>query len=412
MPGPMTRAGMAGRPENRMQYQLLPDLSEEEYAGLKASIAARGVMVPVELDEDGNVLDGYNRVRAWGELRAEGIDVPDYPTVTRAGMDDHQKTIHILALNLARRHLTAEQRAELHVRLRQRGMSYRTIAEQTKVDVSTVHADVQKAGVGNPTPAQPPRVAGADGKSYPAAQPRRAPEPTLPAPPETPDPEALTAEPAAAELIVEAEPEAQPTLAPGEDAPECGAEPVYEYYKRGADTPRTAEEEVRQPFDHCQTPGYAIDPLLPYLPGNSVVWEPARGEGLLVAAFYDASRQVVSSDITTGENFFEYQPERWDVLVTNPPYSLKFRWLERCYSLGKPFALLLPVETLGAKAAQVLFALHGVQVMFLDRRINFKMPRKGWEGSSPFPVAWFTWRLDLPSQMVFEKVVPDANDEL
>ena len=158
-------------------------------------------------------------------------------------------------------------------------------------------------------------------------------------------------------------------------------------------------------FDACQTPSYAIDPLIPYLPVRWTIWEPACGEGHLVDAFADAGRVVVASDIIQGCNFFEHEPETWDCLITNPPYSIKYPWLERCYALGRPFALLLPVETLGAQRAQALFVEHGVQIILLDKRINFKMPNVGWEGSSAqFPVAWFTWGFELETQIVFAKL--------
>jgi hypothetical protein len=163
-------------------------------------------------------------------------------------------------------------------------------------------------------------------------------------------------------------------------------------------------------MDACQTPAHAIDPLLPYLPRNWVVWEPAAGEGNLVEALFDSGfSQVVASDILTGQNFFEFEPEEWDCLVTNPPYSIQFQWLERCYELGQPFALLLKVEILGTKAAQELFDKYGIEVIFVRPRINFKMPHKGWEGGgAQFPTAWFTYGLNIGRQMTFMKV--KAND--
>lgn len=158
-------------------------------------------------------------------------------------------------------------------------------------------------------------------------------------------------------------------------------------------------------YDSCQTPGYAIDPLLRYLPEGWRIWEPACGENMLVDAFYDAGYNVVSSDVITGSNFFDFEPDEWDCLITNPPYSIKYPWLKRCYELGKPFALLMPVETIGAKAAQVLMEEYGVQIIFLNRRVNFKMPSKGFDGGgAQFPVAWFTWGLDLETQIVFGKL--------
>lgn len=80
-------------------YQLLPPLPDELRAALKADIAARGVMVPVEVDEDGVVLDGHHRAEIAAEL---GIE---YPTVTRTGMDESAKRVHVLKINLLHRQL-------------------------------------------------------------------------------------------------------------------------------------------------------------------------------------------------------------------------------------------------------------------------------------------------------------------
>jgi len=162
-------------------------------------------------------------------------------------------------------------------------------------------------------------------------------------------------------------------------------------------------------FDRCQTPPYALDPILPYLSGT--VWECAAGEGSLSMALEKLGFKVVASDILRGQDFFRWQPESFDCIVTNPPYSSKFEWLERCYQLGKPFALLLPVETVGANKAQRLFEKHGVEVVFMNRRVNFKMPRKGLDGAGAwFPTAWFTHGLGIGQQMTFAKI-EYRNDE-
>lgn len=182
-------------------------------------------------------------------------------------------------------------------------------------------------------------------------------------------------------------------------------------YKRDAKSNRAGDVYVPQGYDACQTPAYALDPLLPYIPEGGLVWEPARGEGLLEEALYDSGLQVIATDLLTGTNFFDWTPERWDYLITNPPFSLKYLWLARCYALQHPFALLLPVETLGAKTAQDLFKRFGVELILLDKRIDFKMPHVGWAGGgAQFPVAWFTWGLRIGQQLTFAEVTKDGAD--
>ena len=173
-------------------------------------------------------------------------------------------------------------------------------------------------------------------------------------------------------------------------------------YKRDAKTTRPADIYTPQGYDACQTPASALDPLIPYLPVGALIWEPAAGEGVLVARLRLRGWQVIDSDILTGSNFFETEPPMWDYLVTNPPYSIKYHWLRHCYYLKKPFALLMPVEVLGTKTAQSLFNQYGIEVIFPHGRVNFKMPNKGWDSAAQFPTAWFTWGLKIGRSMVFD----------
>lgn len=150
------------------------------------------------------------------------------------------------------------------------------------------------------------------------------------------------------------------------------------------------------PKDLCQTPGYALAPIMERIIfKNSLycpIWECASGEGYLVRELGLFGSKVISTDIITGQDFLTYTPDfEYQSIITNPPFSLKHEFLARCYELEKPFALLMPVEVLGNKTAQDMFREYGIDIIFMDRRINFKMPNMGWGGSgADFPVAWFT----------------------
>lgn len=148
-----------------MKYQVMPDLTPLEYEALKADIANAGaVLVAIELDEDGAILDGHHRVRAWEELRQEGHDLPGYPRVVRRGMTEQQKRAHAYRLNTHRRHLTREQRDEVMRQMRADGATYQEIADAVGVGYATAYraaADVELI--------QMDKVTGADGKRYPAS---------------------------------------------------------------------------------------------------------------------------------------------------------------------------------------------------------------------------------------------------
>lgn len=124
---------------------LLPELSEEQYRELRDDIAERGCLVPIELDEDGQILDGSHRLRACQELGLRP------PTITRPGLSEPEKRAHALALNLQRRHLDQAQKRNLIAELVKAApeKSDRQHAEAAGVSpttVGTVRRDLEISG--------------------------------------------------------------------------------------------------------------------------------------------------------------------------------------------------------------------------------------------------------------------------
>lgn len=144
--------------------------------------------------------------------------------------------------------------------------------------------------------------------------------------------------------------------------------------------------------DHCQTPPYAILPVLPFLKLDWIIWEPAMGEGLLSMALRLKGFNVITSD----SDFFEYEPDSYDTIVTNPPFSRSKEWLKRCYQLDKPFALLLKTEVESNQGIQKLIVQYGeLEMVYPESRINFKMPLKGWATGAQFNTHWYTFGLNI-----------------
>ncbi len=91
-------------------FQVMPALSDDEYAALREDVVERGIVVPVVVDQHGRLLDGHHRRRIADELQV------DCPIEVHQVTDDEDARQAALALNLARRHLTREQRRELIAR--------------------------------------------------------------------------------------------------------------------------------------------------------------------------------------------------------------------------------------------------------------------------------------------------------
>jgi hypothetical protein len=155
--------------------------------------------------------------------------------------------------------------------------------------------------------------------------------------------------------------------------------------------------------DNFQTPPHALYPLLRHLKAEWLIWEPACGKGNLTREMWERGYRCFGTDITHGRDFFsDTDLPAFDAIVTNPPFSVKDKFLERCYGFGKPFALLLPLTALGGKKRQSLFRRYGIEIILLPYRVDFETPLgRGGVGGAWFDVAWFTWKMNLPSALHF-----------
>ena len=122
--------------------------------------------------------------------------------------------------------------------------------------------------------------------------------------------------------------------------------------------------------DEVYTPAYAVKPILQYIDKNLTVWCPFDEEDSeYVKLLKENGNKVIATHIFNGQDFFEYEPEEYDVIVSNPPFSIKDKILKRLNELNKPYAILLPLPTLqGQKRFEYL---KDTQALIFDKRINF-----------------------------------------
>ncbi len=153
------------------------------------------------------------------------------------------------------------------------------------------------------------------------------------------------------------------------------------------------------------TPYYAVEPILKYIPKGARVWMPFDSEW---SAFYQSFRDkgflTIRSDISDGLNFFKYEPEEYDCIVSNPPFRHKDAVIKRLYELGKPFAVLLPLNSLQGVARYQYFR-QGIQILAFDKRIAFHNPQnmRDYKKGVSFATAYFC-RDVLPRDLIIEEL--------
>lgn len=172
------------------------------------------------------------------------------------------------------------------------------------------------------------------------------------------------------------------------------------------------KEGLFQSTDYFElnTPVEAIYPLFKHIPEfvfrDSVFWECTGQNSNITKIFKSKGYKIFETHINNGIDFLKDKPKfHYDFIITNPPYKYKNEFLERCYNLKKPFALLLPLTSLGSVKRFELFAKHGVSLIVLNRRIDFTGKKNNW-----FYVAWFIWKpVGQADTVVFANVEMGGN---
>jgi hypothetical protein len=137
------------------------------------------------------------------------------------------------------------------------------------------------------------------------------------------------------------------------------------------------EQQVRDCF---QTPAYATDLLIPFIPKDiTQIWEPAYGGGKISRQLRKSGYTVFESDLKSDDpskifNFISGEnkvlPEKISI-ITNPPFSVKDMFIEKCFEYGKPWALLINMDY---SQWHIDLIKRGCEKIIPDARISYVTP--------------------------------------
>jgi hypothetical protein len=151
--------------------------------------------------------------------------------------------------------------------------------------------------------------------------------------------------------------------------------------------------------DDYMTPKSAWVSIMHLLPRDKVIWEPFYGNGDSGRYFRELGFNVIHEN----EDFFENN--KGDVVVSNPPFSLKKEVIKRLVELGKPFMLLMPSATMVCTYMRDLLG-DELQIVIPRKRVQFHKLTDGvlnTEGKCNFDCYYFCYKMNLPRDIVYLK---------
>ena len=156
--------------------------------------------------------------------------------------------------------------------------------------------------------------------------------------------------------------------------------------------------------DECHTPAYWVKPIIKYIKGSPIVWCPFdKEDSEFVKQISDAWFQVIASHIDNWQDFFEYEPNEWDIIISNPPFTNKRKYFERALSFWKPFVLIMTNTWLNDAAPKQLFKDKDLQLLMFDKRMKFISPDGRDNNKITFSSSYYCWNF-LPKQIIMENL--------
>jgi len=155
--------------------------------------------------------------------------------------------------------------------------------------------------------------------------------------------------------------------------------------------------------DECYTPSYGVEPILKYIPNGTTVWCPFDKDDSEFVKQISKTNDVVHSHIEDGLDFYEYEPDKWDVIISNPPFTKKRQIFERALSFKKPFALIMSNTWLNDSAPKQLFKDKDLQLLMFDKRMRFNLPNGESNNKITFSSSYYCWNF-LPKQIIMEQL--------
>ena len=151
-----------------------------------------------------------------------------------------------------------------------------------------------------------------------------------------------------------------------------------------------------QKDDSWNTPPQAWIDIKEYIP-KKVLWEPFmlnNETSTSITTLQEMGFEVLGNST---DDFFE--TNKGEVIVSNPPFSIKGKILKRLYELDKPFIVIFPISSL----SQIQFKKYfrdKIQIIIPKKRIQF-MKGSDQLNRSCFDVIYYCYKCNLEKDIIF-----------
>lgn len=151
--------------------------------------------------------------------------------------------------------------------------------------------------------------------------------------------------------------------------------------------------------DDYMTPKSAWENIQQYIPKDKVIWECFYGDGKSGKDLEELGFKVIHKDI----DFFKHN--EGDIIISNPPFTLKKEVFTRLIELNKPFIMICSQQLLFTQYFKQIIKNNKLQIIIPRRRIQFIKIENGeyvdTGNRCNFDCLYFCYKMNLENDITF-----------
>jgi hypothetical protein len=150
--------------------------------------------------------------------------------------------------------------------------------------------------------------------------------------------------------------------------------------------------------DEYYTTVKACEYLFQFLPSPEkcgLIWDPSPGPTNNQNEICQSLIKKGYSVICTSDDFLSYKEKpnsQIKMIISNPPFSLKNKFIWQSMELGLPYLFLLPLHSLNSEIRAGWWRTYSLQLWIIPEQLRFT-DTKGQKKRCSFNISWFGWRI-------------------
>ena len=155
-----------------------------------------------------------------------------------------------------------------------------------------------------------------------------------------------------------------------------------------------------QKCDNYTTPKSAYMDIKKFIAENITIYDPFYNDGGCQSYMKEVFGNNKIIHLNEEIDLTKKSNQEFDMIITNPPFTIKKRVLEWLVAQGKPFMCISPLNYISTVEIRKIPCFEDFQFILPNRRINFEREGKEHKGSW-FPSVWICYKMELPEKIVF-----------